>query len=313
MSKQLGNLEKIDNLRKIWPNEAYDFTKWLAKEANFNLLCSAIGMDLIVEERESFVGDFKLDLYATEETTGKPVIIENQLESTDHDHLGKIITYASGKNASTIIWIVKSARPEHRQAIEWLNQHTDEETGFFLIEIELWKIDNSKPAIRFNIVEKPNEWAKSVKTNKELTQLQKFRLDFWEGFNKYIYSKDCRYAKTFNKTKPSTDNWKNVAIGISGIFIDLYISTQKNKLEASIYFRNNKEEFHRLEEYRDQIDEIMGEPVEFREANIDSKIIVSKDAPPNDRERWDEYYNWLAETAVKLKEVADRLIIKARK
>lgn len=112
---------------------------------------------------ESNVGDFSVDLYATEEGTGRKIIIENQLEETNHDHLGKIITYASGKDAEVIIWIVKKARDEHRKAIEWLNQHTDENAAFFLIEIELWKINDSEPAPKFSIIERPNDWAMAMK------------------------------------------------------------------------------------------------------------------------------------------------------
>lgn len=134
---KLGRLEKITDLRSIWKHEAKEFTPWLAKEENLELLSETVGIDIVLEEQESNVGDFSVDLYATEEGTGRKIIIENQLEETNHDHLGKIITYASGKDAEVIIWIVKKARDEHRKAIEWLNQHTDENSAFFLIEIEV--------------------------------------------------------------------------------------------------------------------------------------------------------------------------------
>jgi hypothetical protein len=159
----LGTIKKIENLRSIWPHEAHDFSKWLAKEENLSLLSDTVGIDLVLEELESAVGGFHVDLYASEESTGRKIIIENQLEDTDHDHLGKLITYAAGKSAEVIIWIVKRARDEHRLAVEWLNQHTDSNIGFFLLEIELWQIDNSPYAPKFNVVERPNDWAKFVK------------------------------------------------------------------------------------------------------------------------------------------------------
>lgn len=137
----LGKIEKVDDLRTIWKHEAHDFTKWLAEEENLALLSEAVGIDIVLEDTESPVGSFNVDIFASEEGTSRKIIIENQLEDTNHDHLGKIITYASGKNADVVIWIVKRAREEHRRAVEWLNQHTDETIGFFLIEIELWKID----------------------------------------------------------------------------------------------------------------------------------------------------------------------------
>ena len=124
MNSKLGKLEKV-NLRDIWPNEEYDFSVWLSKEENLKELSNTIGIDIVLEERESAVGKYSVDIYGKEEGTDRKVVIENQLEDSNHDHLGKIITYASGKDAKTIIWIVKRARDEHRQAIEWLNAHTD--------------------------------------------------------------------------------------------------------------------------------------------------------------------------------------------
>ena len=180
---KLGKLEQITDLRSVWKHEAKDFTPWLAKEENLEILSEAVGIDIVVEEQESNVGDFSVDLFATEEGTGRRIIIENQLEETNHDHLGKIITYASGKEAEVIIWIVRKARDEHKQAIEWLNQHTDDKFEFFLIEIELWKINDSEPAPKFNIVERPNTWAKAMKKTAALSETENLKLAFWEKFN----------------------------------------------------------------------------------------------------------------------------------
>ena len=123
---ELGKMEKIVDLRTVWKHEAQDFSKWLSLEENLAILSRTIGIDIVFNEVESKVGCFNVDLYAMEEGTNRKIIIENQLGDTDHDHLGKIITYAAGKEADVIIWIVKRARDEHKQAIEWLNQHTDE-------------------------------------------------------------------------------------------------------------------------------------------------------------------------------------------
>ena len=117
--RQLGTLKEIQDLRTAWPHEAKDFTPWLA--SNIALLGEAIGIDIEVQETESSVGDFSVDIYAEDADTGKTIVIENQLGDTDHDHLGKLITYASGKGADLVIWVVKHAREEHRSAIEWLN------------------------------------------------------------------------------------------------------------------------------------------------------------------------------------------------
>ena len=159
----LGKLEEIKDLRTVWPHEAADFTPWLSEDDNIALLADAVGIDITVDETESSVGDFHVDLFASETGTERKIIIENQLGDTDHDHLGKLITYASGKSADVIIWVVKYAREEHKAAIEWLNNHTDERIGFFLCEIKLYRIGNSAPAVKFEVVEKPNDWTKEVR------------------------------------------------------------------------------------------------------------------------------------------------------
>ena len=136
----LDILKEISDLREVWPHEALDFTPWLAKEENMALLADAVGLDITVDEEESPVGDFSVDIFASETGTDRKIIIENQLEDTNHDHLGKLITYASGKSADIIIWVVKRAREEHKAAIEWLNNHTDDKISFFLCEIKLYRI-----------------------------------------------------------------------------------------------------------------------------------------------------------------------------
>ncbi len=157
----LGKLEEIKDLRSVWKHEAQDFTPWLSR--NIDELSAEIGIDIEVEETESNVGDFSVDIFARDADTGRRIIIENQLEDTDHDHLGKLITYASGKDADLVIWIVKHAREEHRSAIEWLNNHTDDEIGFILCELKLYRINNSEPAPKFIVIERPNDWAKEMK------------------------------------------------------------------------------------------------------------------------------------------------------
>lgn len=161
MITNLGKLEEVQDLRSVWPNEAKDFTPWLS--SNIGRLGETLGIDIDVEETESAVGDFNVDIFAVDADTGKKIIIENQLEATDHDHLGKLITYASGKAAGLVIWVVKKARDEHKAAIEWLNNHTTEDIGFILCEIKLYRIGDSAIAPSFVVIEKPNDWAKEMK------------------------------------------------------------------------------------------------------------------------------------------------------
>ena len=300
----LGKIERIDDLRTIWPHEARDFSKWLAQEENLALLSDTIGIDIALEERESSVGDFNVDLYATEEGSGRKIIIENQLEFTDHDHLGKIITYASGKGAEVIIWIVKHARDEHKQAIEWLNQHTDENVGFFLVEIELWKINDSLPAPKFNVVEKPNDWAKAMKVVEGLSALQKLQLDFWQAFNEHAFVKP-EFKKVFSQRKPSPQHWYSVSIGRSTYHISFTVNTQKKRLGAEIYFSGDKDAYGRFMEHKEEIEKELSMPVEWREANKDCRILVLTNGDiKKGADSWNGYFDWFCDMGIKLRDIA---------
>lgn len=160
---ELGALQSYD-LRRIWPDEARNFTVWLGK--NLGQLGSALNMSLEFREREKAVGPFSLDLLAHDVFRDRQVIIENQLEQTDHDHLGKLITYGSVLEAGALVWIARSFRDEHRYAIDWLNNHTDSNVDFFAVALEALQIDDSKPAVNFKVVAFPNNWQKSFAGNR---------------------------------------------------------------------------------------------------------------------------------------------------
>lgn len=260
MVMKLGKLEQITDLRSIWKHEANDFTPWLAKEENLAALSDAIGIELVLEEQESNVGDFSVDLFATEEGTGRKVVIENQLEETNHDHLGKIITYASGKDAEVIIWIVRKARDEHKKAIEWLNQHTDDSSAFFLIEIEVWKIGNSDPAPKFNIVERPNDWAKAMK-NVSITNTQSQQMQFWQHFVDR-WDNDPNFAHTFRRRKAHPQNWYDLSIGSSEYHVCMEVHFQKNDINAGLYIPDNKNIYKSLLDNKKEIEDSLGASVE---------------------------------------------------
>ncbi|MDK2937414.1 MAG: hypothetical protein PWP62_2422 [Eubacteriaceae bacterium] len=300
---QLGKIEKIDDLRCIWPHEAYDFSQWLAQDENLQLLSDTIGIDIVLEEIESSVGDFNVDLYAYEEGTKRKIIIENQLENTDHNHLGKIITYASGKEAEVIIWIVKRARDEHKNAIEWLNQHTDENIGFFLLEIELWKIDDSIPAPKFNIVERPNDWAKTMKAVEGLSDIKKLQLEFWQAFNQYAFE-EKDFGKYFSKRKPQAQHWYDMSVGSSAYHLGLTTNTQKNLLGVEIYINDDKELFEHFKTRKVEIENDAGTPLEWKEASKACRILAVKNGNIKDDESaWNQYFDWYCEMTIKFKEI----------
>lgn len=302
----LGQMERIKDLRTVWAHEALDFTKWLGKEENLRLLSQSVGIDISLEEMESAVGGFSVDIFATEETTGRKIIIENQLEDTDHDHLGKVITYASGKNAEVIIWIVKRARDEHRQAVEWLNQHTDENIGFFLLEIELWKIDESKPAVKFNVVERPNDWAKTMKNKEGLTETKQSQLEYWQSFSDYANNEDM-FTRELSVTKPLPQSWYNLSVGTSKYNLVLRVGYQKKKISAEIYINEDKEIFEHFKQYSEKLEETMGIKLEFIEANKICRIVCTKDFDvKNKSDQWEKCHEWHCEMALKLKEVCKK-------
>lgn len=301
---RLGKMERVQTLRQIWPHEAYDFTKWLAKEENLLFLGDTIGVNLELIECESSVGTFHVDIFAQEVETGRKVIIENQLEDTDHDHLGKIMTYAAGKNAEIIIWIVKRARDEHRQAIEWLNQHTDENIGFFLLELELWRIGNSLPAPKLNVVERPNDWAKTVKIQGELSLIQKLQLSYWESFSSYAFENEL-YKSVFSRRKAHPQHWYDLGTGVASVVVKASVNTQKNKIGAELYIANNKPLFERYKENAELIENELNLSLEWREAAKDCRIYLSRDGSIKENKlNWNEQFDWLCEMTLKLREIA---------
>ena len=249
---KIGKLTEVD-IRDLWKHEQYDFSNWLAKEENIKLLDDEIGLTLMDINKEVYIGSYRCDLVAKDETTGQIVIIENQLEATNHDHLGKIITYAAGLDAKTIIWIVKEAREEHKAAIEWLNNNSSEEIGFFLIELHAYKINDSLPAPMFKVVEKPNNFTKTSKQNysdKELNRSQNERLMFWEEFNTVIVSK----GKPFSVRKPTTDHWYDVAVGTSEAHLAINLVNKENKIVLELYILDNKNLFDHIYEDKEKIE-----------------------------------------------------------
>ena len=213
MPSKLGKLFTVD-LREIWKNEEYDFSSWLAEGENLAKLSDEIGIQIRLLEKEAEVGKYSLDILGEEEGTGRKIVIENQLEKINHDHLGKIITYAAGHDANIVIWIFKDITEEHRAAIDWLNENMGEDCLFFAIRIEAWRINDSDPAPKFQVVCKPNAWAKVVKHSAEgkgLGETDLKKLDFWTKLKSYAADKK---VPLFRQT-PAPQHWYNISIGSS--------------------------------------------------------------------------------------------------
>lgn len=301
---ELGIMKKIDDLRSVWKHEALEFTPWLAKPENLKLLSETVGLDIEVEETESNVDGFSADIVGVDTNSGKKVIIENQLEDSNHTHLGQIITYAAGKEATTIIWIVKYARDAHRAAIEWLNNHSDEDINFFLIEIELWQINDSLFAPKFNIVEQPNNWTKEIKKSSfgSSTPALQSRYDFWTKFNNIAFE-DPAYKKEFRAKKPSTDHWYTLSIGISKCTIDILYLVQRNEIAVELYIHDSKDLFDTYYSHKSEIEAIIGEPLDWRKLpeKKASRILLTKSFDLSDNALLDDEIKWIKEFTLKYK------------
>lgn len=290
----------------MWQHEALSFTPWLFEKDNLALLSDAIGIEIEAEAKESDVGAFRVDIVGTEAETGRKIIIENQLEDTNHDHLGKIITYAAGKDAEIIIWVVKKAREEHRAAIEWLNNHTDSKIALFLCEIKLYQIGNSPVAVKFEVVEKPNGWVKSSGT--EWNATQKARYEYWEAFYQYLEEHPEVSSKFTSKPKPCPDHWITLHMGTNLCHISILNLLSSKEIGVSISISNNKEFFETLELNKQTIEAELGGSLQWvnnpDKAACSIRFIKSANAKKlDDREN---QFAWLCEKAVQMREIALR-------
>ena len=303
---KLGQINRVD-IRDVFRDEARDFTPWLAKDENLKLLSDAIGVEIKLLEVEANVGRFSVDILAEEDGTGRKIIIENQFNFTDHDHLGKLITYASGHDAKIIVWIFEQLRDEHRQAIEWLNENTVEDIDFFAINIQLWKIDDSNPAPKFEIIVSPNEWTKTIRsrTSTELSDTKLQQLEFWTQLKAYSSEK----YKHLKLQKPQPQHWYSVALGSSEAHVSMTVNTRENLLACEIYINNNKELFQHLKTFSADIEKQLGVSLEWIEAAKACRIKTVHDSfQISDQTKYTEYFEWLLRTTISFQKVFSDLI-----
>lgn len=304
-SIKLSKISKVE-LRDCWSNEATDFTPWLAEEENLALLADTLGMnELEVKGREEHVGPFRADILCVESGSDRLVLIENQLEKTNHNHLGQILTYAAGLNAVTIIWIAESFTEEHRAAIDWLNRITDSEFNFFGVEIGLIKIGESTAAPMFNVIAKPNDWSKTVRTasSKEVldskTPSEIARYEFWTAFSDYMLNNP---SKLFRPQSPSYDHWMNIAIGRTNFKICLLLNNREQKITVQLYIENDweKKNFDILFNYKDEAEKNIG-PLDWRrlDGKKSSTINLYKKCIFTDKNNQESLFIWFKENTEK--------------
>src|SRR5882724_6651812 len=307
----LGRLEKVDDLRTAWMDEPSDFTPWLALPENLKLLGEAVGIDLEFEAQEKGVGPFRADILCKNTLDSSWVLIENQLERTDHIHLGQLLTYAAGLETVTIIWIAKRFAEEHRATLDWLNEITNERFSFLGLEIELWRIGNSTMAPKFNVVARPNDWIHTVqnsaKTAEGISETRRIQLEFWTAFKKYMEE-----TSKIRCQKPAPQHWMNHSIGRAGFWLASIASTwnsETHKLGGEIRVElgmgddNAKKYFAMLDAERHEIEREIGQPLIWHNPpetkTRTSKIYVRQSSSFLDRSEWPRQHEWLRENLEK--------------
>jgi hypothetical protein len=301
MSQKLGRIERVD-LRSIWTSEDRHFTPWLAQEENLEILGETLGVELTLEAQEKDVGPFRADILCKNTADESWVLIENQIEKTDHGHLGQLLTYAAGLKAVTIVWISSNFRDEHRAALDWLNEMTVDTVRFFGIEVELWKIGNSPAAPRFNIICQPNDWQSTVRdaagslSSEEDRPSHILRVKYWTAFRSYLQESKSK----LRPQKPSKDHWYNFGIGTSQAHIAALLISRENKIAVSLYLNADdaKETFAEMYQRKEEFEKIIGAELDWREMpeNKVSRVVLFKDVNNFDEGNWPEQFNWLQKT-----------------
>ena len=294
----LKTLTPVD-LNKVWETEPQHFTPWLAQEENLTLLGETLGIDLELEAQEINIGSFRADLLCKNTVDGSWVLIENQLAPTDHTHVGQLLTYAAGLDASTVIWIARTFRSEHYAMLDWLNRITDERYRFFGIEVKVWRIEDSARAVQFEVISSPNDWSRGVNrdtrraANQELSETDKSHLRFWTGLHEYMEDK----GSSFNCPAPRPWRYIVFSIGRTGFSIETHLVPNQNEISIRlcIDYDNVEAYFYLLQEQQEVIEKAFGETLEWNElpGNKRSRISLTKvDTDPSDENDWPHQYEW---------------------
>jgi hypothetical protein len=311
--KGLSKLERVP-LREAWKHEANDFTPWLAEVDNLNALADTLGLsELSLVATEHWVGDFKLDILCTDGEDN--VIIENQLDKTNHSHLGQILAYAAGVGAKKVIWIAESFRPEHAAAFQFLNDNTTDDLSFFAVEVELWRIGDSSLAPKFEVVVKPNEWVKSgreqVRAAASTSPTKQLQQKFWVKLIERLAAK----APNIRPQNPRPQHWLNNSIGRSGFGLNITANTRDERLGVELWMpgARAKEHFANLYSQKDSIQAQLGFDLDWQELP-DSKAcriaVWYPNASIENESRWNEYLDWLVQKLIKMDSVL-RPIVRA--
>ncbi len=300
----LGRLEKV-GLRSIWKNEATHFTPWLGSEENFALLGATIQMDLEVVSQEEKVGLFRADILCKNIENDSYVLIENQFEHTDHKHLGQLLTYAAGLDAVTILWVAEHFTEEHRATLDWLNRLTAEDINFFGVEIELYRIGDSLAAPKFNLVAKPNNWAKHIRNaarNAEVSEIKQIQHQYWQEFKKLIEP----IKGEFNLREPAPSYFYIITFGRGDSRLRVFANARDKRGGVIFVLRgpDANEKFHSLKsQYETEVASVFNNSVEWQFVEGREKQNIIYRIPDLDclnKEDWKRQHQMLLEIVNKM-------------
>ena len=291
--KKLGNLDPVP-LKNQWPDEARNFTPWLAGEEGLTLLGEALGMELEAQDTEVAVGSYRADIVAVDLDSAEKVVIENQLTPTDHGHIGQLITYAAGVSATTVVWVAERIKEEHRRAIEWLNDNTVSGLGFYAVEVQLWQIGDSLPAARLSVEAMPDIEVKTIRAAGK-SGAEKLYFEFWTAFIAYLETTGAE----IRRRKPPSWSWYNVPIGKSGVQIAVTARMSRNDIGCELYMDgpDAKQLFKALHQDKAAIEADADGDLEWQELpdKKASRIIRRASIDPNDSEAWPTASKWYIE------------------
>jgi len=295
----ISRLEPVP-LRELWPNEAHDFTRWLAE--NLDFLGETLDVALSLVEQEASAGAFSADILA-EDSNGNPVIIENQLECTDHGHLGQLITYLSNLDAKLAVWITSEPRPEHEKAVHWLNEALPADTAFYWIKIEAYRIGDSSPAPLLSVIAGPSPEAKQIgDQKKELAQRHLLRLEFWSQL-----LERAKEVTSLHARKSSTkEHWVSAGTGQSGLSLNYVILMGDARVELYIDKGEadaNKDIFDRLFADKDRIEEAFGAPLEWQRLDDRRACRICRritEGGLSNRDRWPKVQDAMIDGMIRL-------------
>ena len=303
--KKLARLERVE-LRDYWSDEARDFTPWLSQDDNIALLSSTIGMDLEVVGTEEKVGSFSADILCRDLRTNALVVIENQLENTDHSHLGQVITYCAGLDAASFIWISPNFREEHRAAVDWLNSITDEKFNFFAIEVELFRIGDSEAAPNFKLAAKPNGWSKNVRrqvNEEEMTVTKSRQLEYWTAFKDFVVNIP---KSPIHVQKPAPQHWTNFAIGRSDFHLSASLNSIQKTISVQLWLEGDNAKVHYDQLYSEAYEKSLTEISEDIEwLRLDEKksscVNLATSSDIMDQKDWQNQFQWIYDNVIKFK------------